>query len=179
VSTTEPDSARATGPAEVPFLDDIDQLSAPSARGRGAMAIVVNPNGIVLHLRDDKPSIPHPGCWSLFGGGVEDGEDPRDAVLRELEEELSLTAVHVRPLWRAVDHGGDMRLLTLFEARTGVAAAQMVLAEGQACREFTAARALGLKLAPFCRRALGRYAAAPVPGSSGGGESGRGNWNAS
>lgn len=171
MSTTEPDSARAMVPGEVPFLDDSDQLSAPNARGCGAMAIVVNPNGIVLHLRDDKPSIPHPGCWSLFGGGVEDGENPRDAVLRELEEELGLTSVRVRPLWRAVDHGGDMRLLTIFEARTEVAAAQMMLTEGQACREFTAASALTLKLAPFCRRTLRRYAA---PGTSGGSEVGRG-----
>jgi ADP-ribose pyrophosphatase YjhB (NUDIX family) len=34
---------------------------------------------------------PSPGAWTLPGGGVDFGEDPEIAVLRELEEETGLT----------------------------------------------------------------------------------------
>jgi ADP-ribose pyrophosphatase YjhB (NUDIX family) len=34
---------------------------------------------------------PSPGAWTLPGGGVDFGEDPAAAVLRELEEETGLT----------------------------------------------------------------------------------------
>ena len=32
-----------------------------------------------------------PPPWGFFGGGIEPGETPREAVLREIEEELTLT----------------------------------------------------------------------------------------
>lgn len=54
-------------------------------------AMLVTPDGqLLLQLRDDKPTIPYPNTWTLFGGAVEPGEPPVDAVVRELEEELEL-----------------------------------------------------------------------------------------
>lgn len=121
------------------------------------MAIVLTPDGFLLHLRDDKPWIPHPGCWSLFGGAVDDDELPEQAMRRELREELALSDVELRALWRLVDDDGDGRLLTIFEARTPQRAREMTLAEGQALGAFDISSALESKLATFCRRALIRY----------------------
>ena len=122
------------------------------------MAIVLTPDGILLHLRDDKPWIPHPGCWSLFGGAVDDDEIPEQTMRRELREELALSEVDLRAVWRLVDDDGDGRLLTIFEARTPLRAGEMTLAEGQALGAFDISSALDLKLATFCRRTLARYA---------------------
>lgn len=46
---------------------------------------------LVIYLRDNKPSIPFPNSWDLFGGTLEDGETPEQALSRELSEELSIT----------------------------------------------------------------------------------------
>jgi len=32
----------------------------------------------------------NPGCWTLPGGGLDFGEDPEDAVIREFKEETGL-----------------------------------------------------------------------------------------
>jgi 8-oxo-dGTP diphosphatase len=144
--------------AGVPFLDPEDETLAASATAAGAMAVVVSPEGIVLHHRDDKPWIPHPGCWSLFGGAAEPGEEPAETVVRELSEELGLQQARCRPMWRVVDTEGDGRVLTIFEARTLLHTDQMSLAEGQGIQAFDLNEALSLRLAPFCRRVLRRYA---------------------
>ncbi|MEU6404726.1 NUDIX domain-containing protein [Streptomyces sp. NPDC046985] len=151
------DHASAAGDEAPPFLDPEDGELAQETTAAGAMALVISPDGLVLHLRDDKSWIPHPGRWSLFGGALEPGEQPAETVVRELREELGLDDAVCRPLWRVVDVGGDGRLLTVFEARTRVRPADMNLTEGQALRAFDRDTALTLRLAPFCRRVLERY----------------------
>ena len=47
-------------------------------------------NRLLAYLRDDKDSIPFPNHWDLFGGFVEEGESPEQALVREIEEELEL-----------------------------------------------------------------------------------------
>ena len=38
-------------------------------------------NRVLFQLRDNKPNIPHPNKWSLFGGGIEQGERPEEAII--------------------------------------------------------------------------------------------------
>ena len=52
---------------------------------------------------------PWKGAWALPGGFVDYGEDPRDAVLRELEEETGLTGQIVRLLDAKGDPARDPR----------------------------------------------------------------------
>jgi 8-oxo-dGTP pyrophosphatase MutT (NUDIX family) len=58
----------------------------------GAYAIVTDAQGRLLLCRI-APGYPLEGRWTLPGGGVDFGEHPDDAVLRELHEETGLTGV--------------------------------------------------------------------------------------
>ncbi|MBI1910244.1 MAG: NUDIX domain-containing protein [Deltaproteobacteria bacterium] len=53
----------------------------------------------VLQLRDNIPTIPAPGKWSLFGGKINAYETPRSAIEREIQEELLITPPTYRFFW--------------------------------------------------------------------------------
>ena len=66
---------------------------------RGVAAIIRAKDGrILLQRRDDIPTIPCPGMWTLFGGALEPGEPPEDGLKRELTEELEFAPKESR-LW--------------------------------------------------------------------------------
>ena len=64
----------------------------PNMRLADAVAalIVLEDGRYVMQLRDDKPGVFYPGHWGLFGGAIDEGEDPEAALRRELIEELEL-----------------------------------------------------------------------------------------
>jgi mutator protein MutT len=56
------------------------------------VAAVIERDGLIL-IGQRKLSGRHPGKWEFPGGKVERGEEPRDALARELREELGIEAV--------------------------------------------------------------------------------------
>ncbi len=74
---------------------------------RGVSAILVNSQGkILLQLRDDRPDLNYPNCWTTLGGGVEDGESFDEAVRRELLEEIEID-LPVR-LWKVQNYEAEL-----------------------------------------------------------------------
>ena len=53
----------------------------------GAHAIAITPDGKVVLV-----TLSYARGWRLPGGGVKSGEDPEEAVLRELREEIGMTS---------------------------------------------------------------------------------------
>lgn len=51
----------------------------------GACVLLAREGRVALQLRDDLLK------WGIFGGLVEDGEEPLDAAVREIGEELTIT----------------------------------------------------------------------------------------
>ncbi|BFM38468.1 NUDIX hydrolase [Synechocystis sp. LKSZ1] len=57
------------------------------------MAILYQEDRYLLQLRDNIPTILYPGHWGLFGGHLETGETPLEAVKREIWEEIRFSLV--------------------------------------------------------------------------------------
>ena len=58
-----------------------------------AALLVLEDGRYIMQLRDPKPEIFYPDHWGCFGGAVDHGEDPVQALVRELREELEFEPV--------------------------------------------------------------------------------------
>jgi 8-oxo-dGTP diphosphatase len=56
-----------------------------------ALVLRDGPDGDEVLLTRNSARGPHPGQWTLPGGGIDHGEEPRQTVVREVREETSLT----------------------------------------------------------------------------------------
>jgi 8-oxo-dGTP pyrophosphatase MutT (NUDIX family) len=64
--------------------------SRPVVRRRAARVLAVSPAGRVLLFEGGDPDRPGTRIWHAPGGGVEAGEDDREAAVREFREETGL-----------------------------------------------------------------------------------------
>jgi 8-oxo-dGTP diphosphatase len=130
-------------------------MTDPEQPGRAAMLLIVTSDRkLLLHLRDDKPGIPHPGCWSGFGGAVEAGETAEQALRREVLEETGLSIEHPAFLTEEPDTEGDGRLVSLFYVIGGISPHDIDLHEGAGIGVHDISDLDRLPVAPFVRRAV-------------------------
>ena len=110
-----------------------------------------------MQHRDDKPGIAAPGMWALFGGRVEDHESPRDAVIREVHEELCVRIDSCEPVWvveRYSEFAKAIGTYSFFQADISSQWRRHRLMEGQAVARFTFDELAGLPMFPIMREAL-------------------------
>lgn len=79
-----------------PPFDPVFLSASGPLRAEDAVAalIVLDDGRYVMQLRDAVPEIFYPAHWGCFGGAVEPGENPRNALARELYEELEYRPAH-------------------------------------------------------------------------------------
>ncbi|MFJ8046104.1 NUDIX hydrolase [Kitasatospora sp. NPDC096147] len=67
-------------------------------RRRAARVLLLDGEDRLLLFRGRDPAVPGVCWWFTPGGGIEPGEEPRDAAVRELAEETGLTGVELGPV---------------------------------------------------------------------------------
>ena len=102
-------------------------------------AVLVNPqNQILLYKRDNNPNIAFPGCWSTLGGLVETGETPKQAIKRELLEEIELNiAVEFWKVYERPYSPHTTIIQHVFIGQLNKPAREITLNEGQRIAYFT------------------------------------------
>ena len=86
-----------------------------------------------IYLRDNKPDIPFPNHWDLFGGHVEDGESPDMALVREIKEELGvdLDEFELFDTYHCLEGDAMPNIKHVYTARICQFADDLTLYEGQ------------------------------------------------
>src|ERR1700753_2529327 len=73
----------------------------PKVQRIASYALITSEDHVLLSLLNRGPNR---GKWTLVGGGVEHGESPKDAVIREVQEESGIILEEIPPVWDVFSH---------------------------------------------------------------------------
>ena len=117
---------------------------------------------VLLQQRDDRPDLRYPGYWTLFGGQVEEGESPDQAIVRELIEELGLDGQPLTPFEQYIcparsTPGVVVTTNHVYSGRLSRPFESLILGEGQAMALMSREQAMQLELAFMQNPVLERW----------------------
>jgi len=123
---------------------------------------------LLIYLRDANPAIPFPNHWDLFGGHLETGETPEQALLREVKEEIGIELKVWHPFRRFDCMEGDAypNIKHVYWATIDQSAADLILFEGQIIRSITMAERKEVRFANILGAVVDAFADAglwPAP----------------
>jgi 8-oxo-dGTP diphosphatase len=123
-----------------------------------AAILLYDKEGRILMIQRTLDAKKNPGCWSFFGGGIEKGETPEKAVMREADEELGITLKNPALLLTSeheyADYTDRMHIFTQKFAKN----MKLKQKEGRAKAWYKPSDALKLNLSPDIRTALEKMA---------------------
>jgi 8-oxo-dGTP diphosphatase len=119
---------------------------------------------LMVYLRDDRPDIPFPNQWDFFGGHVEAGETPEEALVREVKEELGVELTQWSFFRRYVCTEGDAypNVKYLYWAKIDKMAEELTLYEGQRLLSIAPEQRRDLKFANILGQLLEDFIAAKL-----------------
>ncbi|MCD4760645.1 NUDIX domain-containing protein [bacterium] len=109
---------------------------------------------ILLFLRDDKPDIPDPNKWDLFGGFGEEGETPEQTIVREMKEEIEIDLEDFK-LFKTFKHPNKEQ--TVFYKKLNIDPSETPLNEGQKMKYFSEDEILEMDLANIANQILEEF----------------------
>jgi 8-oxo-dGTP diphosphatase len=124
---------------------------------RTALIIPIDSHGLALLQQKTYDAPNYPGVWSLFGGSIEEGEDPVYAARRELKEELDIqlpdTALEQLGIFPS-DVGKKERIvyIAMFDDQL-----KMTLREGRGLGYFSEEEIIHLSMPEHIRKILKTY----------------------
>jgi len=117
--------------------------------------ILINSRKEILLLhRDDLPHIDAPNKWSFVGGALDEGETPKEGIIRETKEEIDFDIKDIS-LFKEYDDPGIKRYV--FVATIDKKISELTLTEGDDMNFFKIEDALKMDISENTKRYIEEY----------------------
>ena len=83
---------------------DMNTAQQDPSRRRGGVGVIFREDRLLIIRRS--LTVVAPGLLCLPGGGIEEGETEREALVREMQEELAIDVTPLRLCWRSTTSWG-------------------------------------------------------------------------